>query len=325
MSTSNIPRLGLDTYSLRAQNWDAFQQLDYCAARGVKVVHFSEPRLAGGFDPAHLQRVRAHADRLGLDVEIGMLSICPTSGIFDPTQGTAEDQLGRAIEAAVICGSPLVRCVLGNAFDRRTSGGIESHIEQVLQVLRRVRSRVLDAGVKIALENHSGDMQARELKRLVETAGTDIVGVCIDSGNASWAIEDPHLTLETLAPYVLTSHMRDSAVWNTPAGVVAQWTRMGEGNVDIASYVRTYVERCPGRAVSLELIMHRQRAFDYRNDEFWAAYRETPAWEFARFLTRAMRGEARPDVDASKTENVDDVNTSLAWLKETLESLITNH
>ena len=28
-------RLGLDTYSLRAQNWDAFQQLDYCAARGV--------------------------------------------------------------------------------------------------------------------------------------------------------------------------------------------------------------------------------------------------------------------------------------------------
>ena len=321
MSISPASRLGLDTYSLRAQNWDAFQQLDYCAARGVKVVHFSEPRLVGGFDPAHLERVRAHADSRGLDIEIGMLSICPTSGIFDPARGPAEDQLGRAIDAAVICGSPLVRCVLGNTFDRRMPGGIERHIDQVLQVLRRMRSRVIDAGVKVAIENHSGDMQARELKMLVETAGTDFVGVCIDSGNASWAIEDPHLTLETLAPYVLTSHMRDSAVWNTPAGVVAQWTRMGEGNVDIARYIRTYIERCPGRAVSLELIMHRQRTFDYHDDEFWAAYRSTPAWEFARFLTRAERGAPRDDVEASLTETIADVDASVA----ALESLITDH
>jgi 3-oxoisoapionate decarboxylase len=325
MPLSPLPRLGLDTYSLRSQNWDPFQQLDYCAARGVKVVHFSEPRLIGGFERGHLQRVRAHADSLALDLEIGMLSICPTSGIFDPSQGTADEQIGRAVDAAVICGSPLVRCVLGNTVDRRTPGGIERHIDHVLQVLRRVRSRITDAGLRIALENHSGDMQARELKMLVETAGTDFVGVCLDSGNASWAIEDPHLTLETLAPYVLTSHMRDSAVWHTPAGVVAQWTRMGEGNVDMADYIRTYVERCPGRAVSLELIMHRQRTFDYHDDEFWAAYRTTPAWEFARFLTRAERAEPRPDVDASKTESVDDVNMSLEWLQETLESPVTDH
>jgi sugar phosphate isomerase/epimerase len=320
MPSSHAPRLGLDTYSLRAQNWDAFQQLDYCAARGVTVVHFSEPRLVGGFERAHLERVRAHADSLGLDIEIGMLSICPTSGIFDPSQGTAEEQLGRAIDAAVVCRSPLVRCVLGNTFDRRMPGGIERHIDQVLQVLRRIRSRVVDAGVKIALENHSGDMQARELKMLVETAGTDFVGVCVDSGNASWAIEDPQLTLETLAPYVLTSHMRDSAVWNTPAGVVAQWTRMGEGNVDIARYVRTYIERCPGRAVSLELIMHRQRTFDYHDDEFWAAYPAMPAREFARFLTRAEKGEPRPDVDSSLAETIGDVDVSLAALRDILSA-----
>ena len=320
MQSSSVPRLGLDTYSLRSQNWDAFQQLDYCAAHGVKVVHFSEPRLVGGFERDHLQRVRAHADSLHLNIEIGMLSICPTSGIFDPAQGSAEEQLGRAIDAAVICGSPLVRCVLGNSFDRRMPGGIERHIEQVLDVLRRVRSRVMDAGVKIALENHSGDMQARELKMLVETAGTDLVGVCIDSGNASWAIEDLHLTLETLAPYVLTSHMRDSALWNTPAGVVVQWTRMGEGSVDIARYIRTYLERCPGRAVSLELIMHRQRTFDYHDDEFWAAYPATPAREFARFLTRAEKGEPRPDVDSSLTETVGDVDVSLAALKDILSA-----
>ncbi len=312
--------LGLDTYSLRAQGWTAFQQLDFCAAHGVQVAHFSEPRLIGSLDRAHLERVRAHADALGISLEIGMLSICPTSGIFDPTQGTADEQLARVVDAAVIVGSPLVRCVVGNTFDRRTPGGIEPHIEETLKVLQRVRSRAVDAGVKIAVENHSGDMQARELRMLVEAAGTDYVGVCIDSGNAAWAIEDPHLALDTLAPYVLTSHMRDSAVWNSPEGVVAQWTRMGEGNVDFPKYVRTYIDRCPGRAVSLELIMHRQRTFDYRAPEFWSAYRTTPAWEFARFLARAERGEPRPAVDATCTETVDDVAISLKSLLATISS-----
>jgi sugar phosphate isomerase/epimerase len=306
--------LGLDTYSLRAQNWTAFQQLDFCAANGVQVAHFSEPRLIGTLDRRHLEEVRAYADARGIALEIGMLSICPTSGIFDPSAGTADQQLSRVIDAAVVVGSPLVRCVVGNAFDRRTPGGIAPHIDEALRVLRQVRSRAMDAGIKIAVENHSGDMQARELRALVEAAGADFVGVCIDSGNASWAIEDPHLTLETLAPYVLTSHMRDSAVWNSVEGAVAQWTLMGEGNVDLATYIRTYAGKCPGRAVSLELIMHRQRTFDYRSPEFWSAYRETPAWEFARFLSRAERGTPRPPVDPNGTERLADVEVSLRWI-----------
>ena len=320
MPNSTIARLGLDTYSLRSQSWTAFQQLDYCASHGVQVVHFSEPRLIGGLERAHLERVHAHADSLGVEIEVGMLSICPTSGIFDPSQGTAEEQLGRMIDAAIVCRSPIVRCVVGNAFDRRMPGGIEGHIEEALKVLRAVRSRVMDAGLKIALENHSGDMQARELKAVVEAAGADYIGVCIDSGNACWAIEDLHLTLDTLAPYVLTSHMRDSALWMTPSGVVGQWTRMGEGSVDIERYIRSYVAKCPGRAVSLELIMHRQRAFDYHDPEFWSAYRSTPAWEFARFLTLAEKGAPRPDVDASLAERVEDVDGSLQWLRGVLST-----
>ena len=306
--------LGLDTYSLRSLGWSAFQQLDFCAAHGVTVAHFSEPRLLGSLERTHLEQVHAYAEARGIALEVGMLSFCPSSGIFDPAQGTADEQLARVIDAALALGSPLVRCVVGNAFDRRTPGGIARHMDEALKVLRRIRPRVMDAGLKLAVENHSGDMQARELKALVEAAGTDYVGVCIDSGNASWAIEDPHLTLETLAPYVLTSHMRDSAVWNTPEGAVAQWTRMGEGNVELAAYVGNYVRKCPGRAVSLELIMHRQRVFDYRDPEFWPPYRDTPAWEFSRFLARADRGTPRPAVDAQGTETVDDVRVSLEWL-----------
>jgi sugar phosphate isomerase/epimerase len=316
-------RLGCDLFSLRAQGWTPFQHLDYCARLGVKVVHFSEIRFIGSLERDNLLKVRDHARRLGIEVEIGMRSICPTSKMFDTAQGTAEQQAIRMIEAARTVGSPIVRAVLGSMADRVGPVPIEGHIENTVKVLRAVRSRVLDAGLKVAIENHAGDMQARELKTLIEEAGQDFVGACLDSGNPLWAMEDPHLTLETLAPYVLTSHIRDSAVWRTPEGAAVAWTRMGEGSVGIDAYVRKYAEKCPGRALSLEVIVTGPRNFPFLDPKFWDAYRRTPAWEFARFLALADKGTPRqapprvPAAQASERER-QDLETSLAYTKKLL-------
>jgi hypothetical protein len=169
---------------------------------------------------------------------------------------------------------------------------IDRHIDALAGVLKANGPRLRDAGVKVAIENHAGDMQARELKRLVETAGPDIVGVCLDSGNPVWTIEDPHLTLDTLAPYVLTSHMRDSALWRVPEGVAVRWTQMGEGNMGMEDYLRTYIEKCPGKAVSLEVIVSpNPRIVRYADPKFWDIYRNTPAWEFARFIALCDKGQ----------------------------------
>jgi 3-oxoisoapionate decarboxylase len=316
-------RLGCDLFSVRSQGWTPFQHLDYCAKLGVKVVHFSEIRFIGSLDDANLKQVREHAARLGIEVEIGMKSICPTSKMFDPAQGTAEEQLRRMIHAARTVGSPIVRAVLGSMADRVGPIPIEGHIENMVKVLRAVRAEVVDSGLKIAIENHAGDMQARELKSLIEAAGKDFVGACLDSGNPLWTLEDPHLTLETLHPYVVTSHIRDSAVWRTPEGASVAWVRMGEGNVDIAGYVRRYAELCPGRALSLEVIVTAPRSFPFHDPKFWDGYRHTPAWEFARFLAIADRGTPRtappplPREQAAQRER-EDLEASVAWTRRLL-------
>ncbi len=294
-------RLGIDLFSIRSQGWTAFEYLDYCARWKAQVVHFSEIRFLGSLEPEHLRKVRARAAELGIQVEIGMRSICPTSALFDPKQGTAEEQLTRMIDAARVIGSPIVRAVLGSMDDRKPPG-IESHIEDTVRVLRAVKSRVVDAGLKVAIENHAGDMQARELKTLIEEAGPDFVGVCLYSGNPLWTIENPHLTLETLHPYVLTSHVRDTAVWRVPEGAAVAWVRMGEGNVGIDEYVRKYTELCPGRALSLEVIVTPPRVFAFRDPKFWDAYRRTPAWEFERFLKLADDGKPIPTQPAVSKE-----------------------
>jgi sugar phosphate isomerase/epimerase len=318
-------RFGLDMFSLGAQNWTPLQQLDFAAKWSLKVVHFSEIRFHGTLERDNLLKVRARADELGIDIEIGMRSICPTSAMFDAKQGTAEAQLGTMIEAARIMRSPIVRAVLGSGADRR--GGIDRHIDETVKVLRTMAPRLRDAGLKVAIENHAGDMQARELKRLVESAGPDIAGVCLDSGNPVWTIEDPHFTLETLAPYALTSHMRDSSVWNTPGGAAVRWTRMGSGNMRIEDYIRTYVAACPGRAVSLEVIVSSQpRILNYHDPGFWDMYPDTPAWEFARFLTLCDRGTpsveppAEPGITPAQRQ-LADVEASIRWTQSFLKTL----
>jgi sugar phosphate isomerase/epimerase len=285
-------RLGIDLYSIRSQGWSGLTFLDYAARQGVQVVHFSEPRFFGGLDPDHLRRLKARADELGLSIEAGLGCICPTSNRFNAAGGPAEEQLTQMFSVAKLVGSPIVRVYLGSWQDRLGPAPIEAHIEATVKVLRNVRSRALDQGLRIAVENHAGDLQAREMKTLIEEAGRDCAGSCLDSGNPLWAIEDPHLTLETLAPYVLTTHIRDGAVWEEPQGIAVQWTAMGEGAVGIGRWLQRFVELCPGRPLSLEIIITRQpRLHPYLDPAFWNAFRSTPASEFARFLRLAKQGK----------------------------------
>ncbi len=317
---STAMRFGIDLFSIRSQGWTPFEYLDYCARWKAQVVHFSEIRFLGSLEEAHLKRVREHAERLGIALEIGMRSICPTSKAFDPKQGTAVEQLTRMIEAARVAGSALVRAFLGTMEDRKGPVPIEGHIENTARVLKSVRSRAEHAGVRIAIENHAGDMQGRELKTLIEEAGRDFVGACIDSGNPLWTLEDPHRTLEVLHPYVFTSHVRDSAVWRVPEGVAVRWVRLGEGNVDIDEWIRKYLDLCPGKALSLEILVTQPRLFRCLDPGFWDGYRNVPAWEFSRFLAIAERGKPLPASlpparEAAAVREREDLEASIRYLR----------
>ena len=180
---------------------------------------------------------------------------------------------------------------LGAREDRKTPGGIEGRIDDTVKVCRSQRSLAMDLGVKIAVENHAGDMTATELRHLVEDAGKDYVGVNLDSGNAIWTLEDPMESLETLAPYTLTTSLRDTAVWETEKGCKAQWTAMGDGGcVDLKAYFNRFAAVCPGVAVNIETIGGFAMELPYLEPAFWEMFPKKPGAEFARFLRVVKRG-----------------------------------
>ncbi|MBI1355819.1 MAG: TIM barrel protein [Acidobacteria bacterium] len=284
-------KLGLDAFSLRSQGWTPFQLLDFAAEHGAQIVHFSEPRFLGSSEPAHLGKVREHADRLDLGVEVGFGSICPTSTRFDQAAGTPRKQLLAMLEAAKALRSPIVRCYLGSSNDRQGKTPFAQHIENTIASCRSVRSEFVDAGVKIAVENHAGDMQALELKGLIEAAGKEYVGALLDAGNATWTLEDPHHTLEILAPLAVTTGVRDSRIWESERGAEVMWVPFGEGNIDIERWRKRLGELRPDLTFELEIINLRSpRSFRYKDPEFWDDYRDVPAWVFRKFETLAEQG-----------------------------------
>jgi len=316
-------KLGLDNYAVRAMNWKAPALIDYAIALKTDSLFITDLDALESFDAKYLEGLRTRAAAQELQIQLGTWSICPTSKAFKSKWGTAEEHLALGLRLAKALGSPVLRVVLGTGDDRKTDGGIEARIADTVKVCQSQRSRALDLGVKIAVENHAGDMQARELVTLIEAAGKDYVGANIDAGNATWTMEDPVNNLEILGPYALTTSLRDSAVWESPNGATVQWTAMGEGNVDLKAYFQRFAALCPGVPVHIETISGFNREIPYLKTDFWRTWPNAKASDLAKFVALAKQGKPREphrsaDAQAEQIYQKGELERSLRYCKDVL-------
>jgi len=302
-------KLGYDNFAIRAMNWMVEQHIEYSAQLGCDSLFMSDLDHFQNLEKSYLQDVRKKAADNGLGIHVGTWSICPTSKTFKNKWGTAEEHLRTGINVAQALGSPVIRAILGNGSDRASEGGIMARIKDTAKVCRACRSQAMDAGIKIGIENHGGDMQAREVVALIEEAGgTDYMAANLDSGNATWTLEDPLESLEIMGPFAATTSLRDSAAWPAANGVTVQWTAMGNGTVDLVKYFNRFKELCTNVPVHIETISGFNREIPYLQSDFWKAYPDMKASTLAHYLNWANKGEPRgtwsapSGVDKNKAE-----------------------
>ena len=231
-------KLGFDNFSIRALGWKAPALIDYAAEQKADCLLMSDLDVYEKHDDAYLKDLASRAKDKGIALYAGTGGICPSAKNFSTKWGTAEEHLKLTIRIAKALGSPAARCYQGFAEDRKSPGGIHARQKDTIAVFKNVRSFAMDNGVKIAIENHAGGEQAWELQNLIEEAGKDYVGCTIDSGNATWTLEDPMQNLEILGPYTVCSGIRDSMIWEDKDGAQVAWTAVGEGMIDMAAYAR---------------------------------------------------------------------------------------
>jgi sugar phosphate isomerase/epimerase len=284
-------RLGIDAYSLRAWKWTATQLLDYAASLKLDTLQFSNLHEFESLDAAYLSKLKARAAAANITLEVGLGSICETSAGFNRRYGTGAEYLATAIETARHLGAQVIKTYLGSSADRDGKVPLERHVAETLRTLAAARARAMDAGVKIGLENHSGDLLARELRELIEAAGREWVGACYDSGNPMMTLEDPLLALEILGPYAVTTHIRDVILFEHPRGAAWQWVAVGDGMIDWPRFMELYRKLCPGAALLIENITGRPpRVMPYFEPQFWEPFENVRGSDFATYVALARRG-----------------------------------
>ena len=289
--------LGMDNFAVRAMGWKAEQLLEYAAGLKLDTLLISDLDAYPSLDDGYLRELRTRASQLQLQIYTGSWSICPSSVRFKNQWGSAEEHLQTGIRISRTLGSPVFRVILGGADDRKTPGGIRARIADTIQVLKSCEKSARDAGVRIAVENHAGDLHSWELLELIEKAGPAFVGANIDSGNSAWTLEDPVDVLERLGPHVICSSLRDDMIWETEDGASIAWTAAGEGLMDWKAYTDRWQKLCPAVPVQIETISGFSRNFPYKKAEFWQHYDKRPD-ALARFEALAKRGHPIPNFKA---------------------------
>ncbi len=284
-------RLGYDTYSLRAWGMKALEHLDFAAKHGCNAIQISSLNDFESLEPASLAQVKARGAELNIAIDAGTGCICPSAKAWNARNGDPVENLTKALKAAHAVGARSLRCYLGDSVDRLHPNGIEFHMENTIKVFKGARSVALDTGVKIALENHSGDMQAWECRTIIEESGKDYVAACLDTGNPIWCAEHPEVTLEVLGPVTVTTHVRDTAIFEHPRGCAAHWTALGAGSINLQRLSQLQKQLCPGASLQLEIITGRPpRIVPYLEDSFWKAFPKARASELARFVALVKKG-----------------------------------
>jgi len=279
--------IGLNTYCLRAFRWPDLKLLDYAASLKLDSVFLQDSLDPRTNDPAHWTEVRDAARRLNLHLETGTGASLPRD-LKDIQPSVA--LLRNAVKRAAAMGSPIVRTLIAGDRDHLPKGPISQIQDTMVRVLRAIRSETMDAGLKIAIENHK-DLCCWETRQVIETAGKEFVGSYLDTGNPVFCMEDPLETVETLGPVAVTFHLRDSVIYETRGGAAVQWVPLGEGVVDFKRIVARARELCPNVNVYIKPIAGRPPVtMAYLEPEFMRKWSDVKASTLARFLALAKTG-----------------------------------
>ena len=231
-------RLGICTFSCH-RAWQAIRErsaavpfadcptfYDYARRMGADGVQASVSTL----DEAASLRLREHVDRTGGYYE---------GDVRLPRMESELESFEHEIKLTRAAGGVVARTVLpgGRRYEIwKNTQEFNTFQADASKRLAWVEPIVKKHRLKLAVENHK-DLTSDELARLMREFSSEWIGVNVDTGNNLALLEDPYETIETLAPYAMSVHLKDMAVQPYEKGFKLSEITCGHGFLDIPRMV----------------------------------------------------------------------------------------
>ena len=242
--------LGADTlcWHLRLEHRDltlesCFEEAAEAGARFVQLSLHHAREHATGQLPALARR----AGDLGLEL---LVSGDPLGGAHrGEAPAAATTRVVGWLERAAALGSPILRVASGfyRADLASRPGAIEAEREWTIEALGGALPAAREAGIVLAIENHS-DFTVAEYRSILQATGD--VKVFLDLINPVSALEDPEPIVRALAPLAVAGHVKDYAldsIWTEGRyhrrGFNVLWRYPGEGVADLRGLLAALGDR----------------------------------------------------------------------------------
>jgi sugar phosphate isomerase/epimerase len=193
-----------------------------------------------------LNELKEHMVKTDNELELG----APIFGSFmDPGNNSLisgnKDEVRKSVEsqirAAKFLGVDILRSAYGKLKLKWTRFNkdypLKDHLKFVTDNLKEAKKIFEDNDVYLALENHC-DFTGKEFAEIYAEVDSKHIGCTLDTANGYTVYCDPNEEIELLAPYTVTTHIKDMLVqdFTSDYGLLpfqARGCAVGDGNVDI--------------------------------------------------------------------------------------------
>jgi sugar phosphate isomerase/epimerase len=150
------------------------------------------------------------------------------------------------------------------------------------EALPRAKAALEAHKLEVGIENHK-DWTSDELVALIRSVGSPYLGACVDFGNNISFLEDPLETATKLAPYAVTTHLKDMALRPYDQGFELSEVPLGTGISPLATMIEVLRRAKPGLPMCLEMITRDPLKVPYRENRYWASFGGRDATRIAGF------------------------------------------
>ncbi|WP_461102122.1 sugar phosphate isomerase/epimerase family protein [Spirosoma koreense] len=252
---------------------NAIDLLDHCrqiGAGGAQVV-------VNGWSADFAKKVREKREQSGLYLE-GSISIPKTAAEVPKF----EQDVINAKEA----GATVLRtvCSAGRRYEAYHSAEAFQELKKnALASLRLTEPVLRKHKVKLAVENHK-DWRAPELVAMLKQLNSEWIGVTLDFGNSISLLEDPMEVVQTLSPYVFTTHVKDMAVGEYADGFLLSEVPLGQGICDLPKMIDLCKKHNPAVTFNLEMITRDPLEVPCLTNDYWPTFTDVSGADLARTL-----------------------------------------
>jgi sugar phosphate isomerase/epimerase len=111
------------------------------------------------------------------------------------------------------------------------------------------------------------------------------VGVTLDFGNSISLIEDPMEVIETLVPYVFSTHVKDMGVEEYADGFLLSEVPLGKGILDMPKIIALCKKHNPAVTFNLEMITRDPLQIPCLKNDYWNVFDGVSGRELAHILS----------------------------------------